>query len=65
MADTIERTGADTPADILKTLGFGVIGLVGLLAFVAVILFHPSWIVPVSLVLTVVAMVSMLLTTRI
>lgn len=57
-------SGADTPAVVFKTLGLALIGLVGLLAFAAVILFHPAWIVPVSLLLTALAMVAIVGTTR-
>lgn len=64
MAAPIDRTGADTPADIFKTLGLSVIGLVGLLAFAAVILFHPGWIVPVALLLTALALAAVVGTTR-
>ncbi|MFM2045729.1 MAG: hypothetical protein RLY86_4305 [Pseudomonadota bacterium] len=59
------RTGADTPQEIAKTLGFALIGLVGLLTFVATIVFQPVWVVPLGLVLTALAAVVILGMTQI
>ena len=64
MATLPRETGSDTSQDILKTLGLSTIGLVGLLGFVALIFFHPAWIVTVALILTLLAMAVIIGTTR-